>query len=100
MEISITKIRQTFLEALAKKGLYGNTPERVIEHFIEHKLFLLSDVKEELIIALHESGYSFKWIRIHLPGNPVSNAGIINRIEGHWDEYSLKAKNSNKRVRQ
>ena len=77
------------LEALAQNGTYGDTPKEVVKHLIQHKAFLLDDVKRPTIHGLLLEGKSDGWIIRNVPGSAQRNRTALKNVREDSSAYPL-----------
>lgn len=90
MDVKFSLDIETCLKALAKTGKFGSTPEEVVEHLIQYKVFLLNDVKRFTIAGLLQQGVDEGWIKRNLPGSEYKNQGALNNVKKDWSSYSTE----------
>ena len=90
MNVNFSLDIKACLEALAKTGKFGNTPEEVVEHLIQYKVFLLDDVKRFTIAGLLQQGIDEGWIKRNVPGSEYKNSRALINVKKDWPSYSTE----------
>jgi len=90
MDVNFSLDIEACLKALAKTGKFGNTPEEVVEHLIQYKVFLLDDVKRFTIAGLLQQGTDEGWIKRNLPGSEYKNKRALDNVKKDWSSYSTE----------
>lgn len=87
MEVKFSPDILVCLEALAKTGKFGKTSEEVVEFIIQHKVFLLDDVKKFTIAGLLLQGVEEGRIVRTVPGSNYSNSKALTNVKKDWNSY-------------
>lgn len=87
MEVKFSLDIGMCLKALADTGKFGKTPEEVVKHLIQYKVFLLDDVKRFTIAGLIHLGYDNETIKRIVPGTPYKNDQALKGVKKDWNSY-------------
>lgn len=88
VKVKITLRAEEFLKALVRIGSFGNGIEEILEKIANERMFLLDDVRKDVIAGCILLGHNKKWIVANLPGNKATLGTAYERVKDDWYLYS------------